>query len=162
MANENVIIDYFDTCEIHYRRLWDLQNSMAMHYGYWDETTKNFPDALKNENILLAQLIQVQRDDIILDAGSGVGGSAIFLAKEFGCKVIGVTLSEKQVATSRLNAKKHNIAHLVEFHQKDYLDTGFPDGYFSVVWAVESICYCADKKDFLSESSRLLQKNGRI
>ncbi len=40
MVGEKDIIDYYDNCEIDYRLIWDLKNSMAMHYGYWKTDTK--------------------------------------------------------------------------------------------------------------------------
>jgi len=38
----------------------------------------------------------------------------------------------------------------------------FADGTFDVVWALESICYAPDKRDFVREASRLLRSGGRL
>ena len=48
------IIDYYDSCEIDYRMIWNLDRSYAMHYGYWDEKVKNFPQAPQREKEILA------------------------------------------------------------------------------------------------------------
>ena len=58
---------------------------MGLHYGIWDYTTKTLAEAIINTNRQLAFLGKVSATDKVLDAGCGVGGSAIFLAKYFGC-----------------------------------------------------------------------------
>ena len=156
------IIDYYDTCEIHYKRSWDLDNSMAIHYGFWDKNNNTLAKALRNENILLAHYAHINKSDLVLDAGCGVGGSAIFLAKEFGCKVVGITLSEKQVQTAKYNANKCGVAALADFKKEDFLCTTFPYNSYTVIWAIESLCHAPDKKAFLREAFRLLKNNSRI
>ena len=50
----------------------------------------------------------------------------------------------------------------VEFLKKDFLDTGFKENYFDVVWGLESICYAEDKRDFIQEAYRILKPGGRL
>ena len=33
------IVEYYDATENAYKDSWDLNNSLAIHYGYWDEHT---------------------------------------------------------------------------------------------------------------------------
>ena len=96
-SKTNEIIQYYNTCESDYRMFWDLDRSMAMHAGFWDETTRTLTDALKRENEILAEYAQIKSHEKVLDAGCGVGGSSIFLAQHYGCKVTGITLSAHQV-----------------------------------------------------------------
>jgi sarcosine/dimethylglycine N-methyltransferase len=49
----------------------------------------------------LAKLAQIERGDEVLDAGSGVGGAARYLAEWFGCRVTAVDLTEEYCHTSR-------------------------------------------------------------
>ncbi|MBN2816629.1 MAG: hypothetical protein JXQ67_08090 [Campylobacterales bacterium] len=44
------IIKYYDECQIDYEWAWNLKKRMAMHYGYWDETTPRLRYALTNMN----------------------------------------------------------------------------------------------------------------
>ena len=136
---ESAIIDYYDSCEIDYRKLWPLDRCMALHYGYWDETTKGVSDALLRENQILAERAGITADDRVLDAGCGVGGSAIWLARERGCEVVGITLSQKQVDSAGANARKHGVADMARFERRDFTATGHPDASFDVVWAVEAV-----------------------
>jgi ubiquinone/menaquinone biosynthesis C-methylase UbiE len=99
---------------------------------------------------------------LILDAGCGIGGSAIWLAKKYGARVIGITLSDNQLRQAQQLAQQEQVADLTDFFIKDYLNTGFPDEAFDVVWAAESVCYAESKIDFLKEAFRILKNGGRL
>ncbi|MEO8146005.1 MAG: methyltransferase domain-containing protein [Bacteroidia bacterium] len=160
--NRQEIIDYYDHCQVDYELVWHLNTKMCMHYGYWDNDTANLREALVNMNKRVAVYAQVQQGDYVLDAGCGVGGSSIFLAKTFNCITKGITLSEKQVATCRDNAAKHGVSNQCSFEVQSYLATDFPDNTFDVVWGIESVCYAYDKADFLREAFRILKPGGRV
>ena len=156
------IVDYYDNCEVDYRLLWRLDRCLALHYGYWDETTESVSEALIRENQILAQRAAITSDERVLDAGCGVGGSAIWLANEVGCSVTGITLSEHQVEESCKNAEERGVADKTKFQVADYTATGFDDASFDVVWAVESVCHAENKQDFIDEAFRVLKPGGRL
>ena len=56
----------------------------------------------------------------VLDIGCGWGGMALTLAKEFGAKVTGITLSEEQLAAARVRAKEEGLEDRVQFELMDY------------------------------------------
>lgn len=158
----NQIIEYYDFCEDDYKYNWHLEECMAIHIGYWDDTTFSLRQALIKQNELMAQKAEIKQKDKILDAGCGVGGSSIFLAQTFGCNVTGITLSKKQAISAVNYAKIHDVAALTQFHVMDFNNTAFRDSSFDVVWALESSCYADDKEKFIKESYRLLKKGGRL
>ncbi len=160
--NKSQIIKYYDSCEIDYKLIWHLNKCLAMHFGYWDRKAHNLSQALERENEVLAEKADIKKSDVVLDAGCGVGGSSIFLAKRFGCKATGVTLSQKQVSSARENAKRNGVESLTTFYEMDYLNTSFVDNSFDVVWAIESVCHADNKKRFVTEAFRLLKKGGRL
>src|SRR5271155_1764433 len=49
----------------------------------------------------LAEVAEIDRGDVVLDAGSGIGGTARYLADQFGCRVTTVDLTEEYCQTSR-------------------------------------------------------------
>jgi len=155
------IAEYYNYTIPFYQIFWHGETH-AVHYGFWEESTKTVEEALLNENRFLAELARITPTDKVLDAGTGIGGSAIWLAKKRGCRVVGITLSEKQVARAREYAQKAGVAALTEFHIKDYAATGFPNGSFDVVWAIESVCHTEDKRAFFREAFRILKPKGRI
>ena len=156
------IVDYYEASENAYKDAWDLDKSMAIHYGYWDNEVKSFSQSLQRMNEVMAQAGNLKAGDLVFDAGCGVGGSSIFLASKIGCKVIGVTLSERQVEQAKQNAIRKNISDSVVFKAMDYCNTGFPDESFDVVWGCESICYADNKEQFVKEAFRLLKRGGKL
>ncbi|HEY4513702.1 MAG TPA: hypothetical protein VJH69_00050 [Candidatus Paceibacterota bacterium] len=71
------VIDYYDATYIDFRVLWMGRSDRAIHFGYYDEYAKNHHTALIRMNEKLAESILINREDIVLDAGCGCGGSAV-------------------------------------------------------------------------------------
>lgn len=156
------IVDYYDNCEVDYRLLWRLDRCLSLHYGYWDETTERVSEALIREIEVLSQRANIRAEDRVLDAGCGVGGSAIWLADKIGCSATGITLSPHQVSECRKNAELRGTTEKTEFQVADYTATGFADASYDVVWAIESVCHAENKQDFINEAFRILKPGGRL
>lgn len=160
--SNNEISDYYDQTEIHYKRAWDLDASKAMHYGYWTEQTKDFRTSLREMNVALSTHGNIKAEHRVLDAGCGIGGSSIFMAKEIGCQVEGITLSQKQVESATANALQSGVAELTSFSKQDFTATNFPDNTFDRIWTLEAVVHANDKADFLREAHRILKPGGQI
>ena len=156
------IVDYYAESENAYKDSWDLKNSLAIHYGYWDEKVKNFPQSLLRMNEVMMEAAAIKTTDKVLDAGCGIGGSSIFLAKRLGCEVTGISLSEKQISHAKELADKQKVQDKTVFTVMNYCATSFPDKSFDIVWGCESICYADDKEQFIKEAWRLLKPGGRL
>lgn len=156
------IAEYYDRTQVHYQRAWDLNHSLAMHYGYTDEVVRSFRPSLANMNQQMANYAQIKPGENVLDAGCGVGGSAIYLAKALKCKVQGISLSQLQITQAQQNAKLNGLDHLLDFSCQDFTETNFSDASFDVVWGLESIVHQEDKSAFLREAKRILKPGGRI
>lgn len=155
-------INYYNYCEWQYARGWDLNTSMSFHGGYWDETTKNLTDAIRRENEMLAEIAKIKPQDHVLDAGCGVGGSSVYLAKEIGCRVTGITVVPKQVIKATKYAQNQGVDDKVVFLERNYLDTKLPSESFDVIWSIESVCYAEPKSKYLEEAYRLMKKGARL
>ncbi len=156
------IEDYYDHTEVHYKLFWNLEKSMGLHYGIWDDTTHTTTEAILNTNHQLMKLGNIQSNHFVLDAGCGIGGSSIFLATKLGCRAVGITLSQRQVSSATQLAKKNNVGHLVKFEQNNYLATGYDSESFDIVWALESFGSAPEKDNFFREMNRVLKKGGKI
>ncbi len=162
MFTNRDIADYYNQTLNHYQKWWKLDRALAVHYGYWDSGTKNIVHALKNTNKMLLEMAGVKKEDKVLDAGCGVGGSAFYLAKTCEAKVTGITLSEKQLEYANRKRDELNLQKLVDFKLEDYNATSFENNTFDLVWAIESITSAPDKRAFAKESFRLLKPGGKL
>jgi cyclopropane fatty-acyl-phospholipid synthase-like methyltransferase len=156
------IVQYYRESENAYKDSWDLSNSLAIHYGYRDRPGMSFPESLIRMNEIMMIEAGIKPHEWVLDAGCGVGGSSIFLASTLGCRVTGITLSDRQARLAGEQAVKKGINGLVDFKVMDFSSTSFPDAQFDVVWGCESICYAEDKHEFIREAYRLLKPGGRL
>lgn len=154
----NKVEGYFDDTQILYNILW----SKALHYGFWDEGTRSLPEAVENTDRFVSRLLALQKNDYVLDAGCGVGGSCFFMAKNFGNKVIGITVSSKQARQARREAEKLGLSDRAKFEVMDFNHTTFNDATFSKIFSIEAVCHACCKLDFLREAYRLLTPGGKI
>jgi tocopherol O-methyltransferase len=159
MINQD-IITYYQSSHLLYELFCYDKNSLGMHFGFWDKTTKNRYDAIQNENQEIIRVGQIQKGMKVLDAGCGVGGSAFYIAKNTGAKVWGITIDPQQVKSAQKYAIEKQLQHLVEFSTQDYTNTHFPNNYFDVVYGIESVCYTKPKTTFLKEAYRVLKPGG--
>lgn len=162
MFNTNDIADYYNQTLEHYAIWWKLSEAQSLHYGIWEDNTKSFKESLMNTNKTFALLAGIRAEHTVLDAGCGVGGAAFYLAKNIGCPVKGITLSEKQIAFANEQCKKLNVEHLVSFDKQDFSKTNFANNSFDIVWACESICYANPKSSFVNELHRILKPGGKL
>lgn len=152
---------YYDYTVPFYRRFWHGDTN-AIHYGFRDETTKSFHDELLNTNKFLASVAKIERQDVVLDAGCGVGGSAFWLARNVGSRVLGITVSSRQLEQAQVLSRRYGLEDLTRFECRDILDSNLPAASFDVVWAIESACYLHHSEEFAREAFRLLRPGGRL
>jgi MPBQ/MSBQ methyltransferase len=98
----------------------------------------------------------------VLDVGSGLGGSARYLAAEHGCLVTGVDATEEYVETARALAQLVGLGDSVAFHHASALALPFDESAFDVVWTEHVQMNVADKHRFYSEIARVLVPGGRF
>jgi cyclopropane fatty-acyl-phospholipid synthase-like methyltransferase len=113
-------------------------------------------------NQIMATAASIGPDSHVLDAGCGVGGSAMWLAEHLGTHVQGLTISTDQSIRARRYVRQRSLDHLVEVSQGDFLHTEYSDGSFDVAWAQESLVHEPDKRAFFAEIHRVLKPGGRL
>lgn len=98
----------------------------------------------------------------VLDVGSGIGGTSRCLAKEFGCHVTGIDLTEEYCRAARMLSTKIGLAHQVDYHQGDATQLPFPDQTFDVVWTEHVAMNILDKARLYQEMYRVLKPGGTL
>jgi MPBQ/MSBQ methyltransferase len=98
----------------------------------------------------------------VLDVGSGVGGTSRCLAKEFGCRVTGIDLTDEYCYAAEVLSARTGLAHLVDFRQGDATDLPFDDCTFDVVWTEHVAMNIPDKTRLYKEMHRVLNPGGTL
>lgn len=135
--------------EMNYFELLAWLGIGSSHPGGFPATTKNL------------EAMDVEAENLILDAGCGSGLTACHLAKSCGCKIIGVDINPQMIEKARQRAEHEGVAHLVEFREADVNQLPFPDSHFDWIMC-ESITVFLDKGKVYREFFRVLKPEGRI
>jgi ubiquinone/menaquinone biosynthesis C-methylase UbiE len=112
--------------------------------------------------VQLATLAGVTRQDRVLDAGTGIGGSARFLASEYECAVTGVDVTEEYCDTARWLNESTGLADRISIIHGDVLDLPFADGSFDVIFSQHVQMNVSDKLALYAEACRVLAPGGRL
>ncbi|HKI97462.1 MAG TPA: class I SAM-dependent methyltransferase [bacterium] len=110
----------------------------------------------------LARFCQPVAEQRVLDVGCGLGGTARYLAQEFGCHVVGLDLAPSYVEAARMLTERLRLAAQVEFRQGSMLELPFEDGSFDLVWSEHAQMNIADKPRLFAEIHRVLARGGRL
>ncbi len=95
----------------------DRQYSCA-YFPRGDETLEEAQAAKKRH---IAAKLYLDRPDLtVLDIGCGWGGLALTLARDYGARVTGITLSAEQLGEARARAAAEGLADRVNFELLDY------------------------------------------
>lgn len=106
--------------------------------------------------------IGIDGGERVLEVGCGVGTSSVFLAKEFGCQVTGVDVSERMIQRARERAQVAKVPHLTNFRTADMDQLPFPSNSFDVVFCESVLVFSKNKPKAVSEMARVAVPGGYI
>ncbi len=104
-------------------RLYDqfLDRDRQYSCAYFRTGQETLDEAQEAKKRHIASKLLLDRPGMeVLDIGCGWGGMALTLARDYGAKVTGITLSEEQLATARARAAEAGLADRVRFELMDY------------------------------------------
>jgi sarcosine/dimethylglycine N-methyltransferase len=110
----------------------------------------------------MAELLAPGPNDLVLDAGAGLGGPARYLAGRFGCRVIGLDLTPEFVSIGELLNERTGMADRVELRVGDITDTDLSDGAVDHCWTQHVAMNIADREALYREIRRVLRPGGRF
>jgi ubiquinone/menaquinone biosynthesis C-methylase UbiE len=110
----------------------------------------------------LADLAKVTNDDHVLDAGSGIGGTARFLAEHFGCTVTAIDLTEEYCETARWLNQLVGLDDRISVRAGDVTDLPFDPGRFTAIFSQHVQMNVTDKVRLYQEAKRVLATGGRL
>ena len=110
----------------------------------------------------LIELCHIGEGKYVLDVGCGAGVTPCFIAKRYGCSVVGVDISEGMIERSRERAKREGIADRVEFRVADAQDLPFEDDLFDAVITESVTAFPEDKQRAVNEYVRVTKPGGYV
>jgi tocopherol O-methyltransferase len=142
---------HYDELDIPYRRIWGEH----VHHGYWRTGRETPAEAAEALVRLVAERLELEPGQSVVDIGCGYGATAGWLAGHHGAEVTGFTVSEAQAAVGRTRPG-------FTCRVRDWLDNGLADSSFDAAYAIESSEHMVDKNRFFGEAHRVLKPGGRF
>lgn len=90
--------------------------------AYWPRDEMTLAQAQEAKLAHIAAKLALSDGQEVLDIGCGWGGMAIYLARKFGVRVTGITLSEEQAALARQRVRLAGVDDRVSIELVDYRD----------------------------------------
>lgn len=90
--------------------------------AYFEEWGDGLNEAQIRSIHYLLRKLRLERGQTLLDIGCGWGLLAVEAAKEYGVKVLGITLSAEQFRSAYELAEREGVSHLVQFELLNYQD----------------------------------------
>lgn len=145
--------------------LWEETWGEHMHHGYYGPNGSEKRDHHQAQIDLIEELLKwgdITEARNILDAGCGIGGTALYLAEKFNTRVIGITLSPVQAQRAGERAEAAGLGNRAHFEVTDALHPPFEHGSFDLVWSLESGEHMPDKQRFLQAAYEMLSPGGKF
>ena len=110
----------------------------------------------------LGQLLALTPESRVLDAASGKGASAVVIAQRFGCTVVGVDLSARNVAHAADEAERLGLVDRLRFQVGDAEQLPLDDASVDAVICECAFCTFPDKARAAQEFARVLKPGGQV
>ena len=141
-----------------YRLVWGDN----IHLGIPCNPACPHPEAMEHTNEIMAKIARLKKESRVVDLGCGYGATARYLAGEYGCTVVGINLSEKELELANNRVQETGLQSLVTFELGDFHNLSYNDESFDVVWSQEAFLHGADKSKIISECKRILVTGGSL
>ena len=113
-----------------------LDPTMLYSCAYFPSEDATLEEASIAKLDRLCEMLQLKAGLRVLEIGSGWGACAIHMARHYGCKVVSITISERQHAEAVRRVKAAGLEDRVEIRMQDYRDIA---GQFDRLISIEMI-----------------------
>jgi arsenite methyltransferase len=109
----------------------------------------------------LIELIKIDKNKRVLDLACGKGLTSIYLAKKYGCQVVGIDIREKSIEEANYLSKKKGVSHLVSFKVADASKLPFSNNEFDIIFSQAILGLVKNRTRVIEEIVRVLKPGGR-
>lgn len=141
-------------------RLWLDREALQYTCAYYADSSMTLEEAQQAKMHHVCRKLRLQRGDRVVEAGSGWGGFALFMAKHYGVQVRSFNISREQVQHARNWAKREDVNDQVEFVEDDFRNM---DGEFDAFVSIGMLEHVgpANYEGMGRLMSRVLTREGR-
>jgi len=136
-----------------------LDKDMQYSCAYFTHPENDLDTAQLDKKRLIASKLLLSPGMEVLDIGCGFGGMAIYLAKNFGVQVTGITLSEEQYKVAVQRTVQEGLEKSVKFRMQDYRNATGPFDRIVSVGMFEHVGV-ENYRKFFAQVKALLKDNG--
>ena len=101
-------------------------------------------------------------EEVVLDAGCGMGGSSRLLAKEFHCRVMGLDLSDVFIECAVFLTKCTGLEESARFQEGSVTNLPFENNSFDAILCQHILMNIEDKAAAVKEFYRVLKPGGKL
>ncbi len=133
-------------------KLWELLMGEEIHVGGAEQTEYLAEKAGidgKNRNVIL------------LDICSALGGPIRHLVKKYGIRAVGVDITPEMTEEAERRTVRP-FKDKIEYRLGSALDLPAHASSFDIVWGQDAWCYVRDKGRLISEAARVLKSSGTL
>ena len=152
------ISDHYDLSNDFFA-LW-LDPTMMYSGARWAGVT-TLEEAQVAKNDALCRKLHLQPGDHVLEIGTGWGGWSIHAAKNYGCRVTSLTISQQQLEFARARIADAGLSDRIEVRLQDYRDL---TGRFDKIVSIEMLEAVGHEylREYASVCDRVLKPEGLI
>lgn len=152
---------YYDSSDADqfYFHVWGGED---IHIGVYESEDEPIRIASRRIVHRMAAKLELGPQNHVLDLGAGYGGAARYLARESGCKVTCLNLSETQNQRNREMNAAADLADLVDVVNGNFEHLPFEDGTFDRAWSQDAFLHSGARDRVLAEVERVLAPGGTL
>ena len=118
LGSKKNILAHYDLGNDFYE-LW-LDKTMTYSCGFFVNDSTTMYDASVQKLDMICKKLKLNKEDSVLEIGTGWGSFSIHAASTYGCKVTTTTISDSQFEYASNKIKKLKLDHLITIVKKDY------------------------------------------
>ncbi|MEO5979915.1 MAG: cyclopropane-fatty-acyl-phospholipid synthase family protein [Chryseolinea sp.] len=138
-----------------------LDSTMTYSAAYFKRSDMTLEEAQYEKYDALSRRVRLKSTDHVLEIGTGWGGNAIYMAKNFGCRVTTTTISAEQHKLAVERVANEGLSDRITVLLKDYRDL---EGTFDKIVSIEMLEAVGHKflKTYFAKVYSLLKKDGLL
>jgi len=152
---ETLVNSFYDLVTNFYEYGWGQSFHFAPRHRF-----ESFEASIARHEMYLAHRLHLEKGQVALDVGCGVGGPARCIARFSEANIVGLNNNDYQIGRAKLLTKEARLEHLINYMKADFMHIPAEDNTYDAVYSVEATCHAPDKVGVYSELFRVLKPGG--